>query len=185
VARLGREIEVTLADGRAIRVRDARPKDARPLTRLLDAVAAEPEVPLLLLPGEAKARDWRRRIVDAAAAPRSLFLVAQLEGRLAGNLGLWPDAGPASAHVVWLGMSVASADRGVGIGGVLLEQAIAWASRNGYERAVLSAFPHNTRALAFYARHGFEREGVRRAQFRRGDEYHDEVLMARTITTPV
>jgi putative acetyltransferase len=47
---------------------------------------------------------------------------------------------------------------------------------------VLGVFPENERAIAFYERHGFVREGLRRGQYRRGDEYHDEVLMARPLT---
>ncbi len=182
MARLGREIEVALADGRVLRVRGARTRDARLLARLLDAVAAEPQVTLLLRPGEAKAADWRRRIAEASASPRGLFLAAELAGRLAGNLGLWPDANPASGHVAWLGMSVAREYRGLGVGGALLEEALAWASAHGYVRAVLGVFPDNAHAIAFYERHGFVREGLRRAQYRCGDEYHDEVLMARSLT---
>ena len=53
MARLGREIEVKLADGRALVVRDARKRDARGVTEMLDAVAAEPQVTLVLRPGEA------------------------------------------------------------------------------------------------------------------------------------
>ena len=45
-----------------------------------------------------------------------------------------------------------------------------------------ACFPDNARAIAFYERHGFVREGLRRAQYRRGDQYHDEVLMARSLT---
>lgn len=182
MARLGHEIAVTLADGRALRVRDARTRDARSVTRLLDAVAGEPAVTLLLLPGETKARDWRGRIADAAEAPRALFLVAELDGRLSGNLGLWPDAHPASAHVAWVGMSVAAECRGAGVGGALLEAALAWAADHEFTRAALGVFPDNLRAIGFYERHGFVREGLRRAQYRRAGEYHDEVLMARCLT---
>ena len=46
----------------------------------------------------------------------------------------------------------------------------------------LGVFPENARAMAFYERHGFVREGLRREQYRRGDQYHDEVLMARPLT---
>jgi RimJ/RimL family protein N-acetyltransferase len=184
VARLGREIEVTLADGRALCVRDARTRDARPLARLLDEVAAEPEATLLLRPGEAKAGDWRRRIADAVAAPRALFVVADVDGRLAGNLGLWADAHPASAHVAWIGMSVAEGYRGLGVGRALLEAAAERAAADGYRRVVLGVFPGNARAIAFYERAGFVREGLRVAQYRRGDGYHDEVLMARTLAPP-
>ena len=182
MAKLGREIEVTLADGRELRVRDARTRDARRLTRLLDAVAAEPRVTLILQPGEAKSGDWRRRIADATASPRGLFLVAESGGDLAGNLGLWPDVNPASAHVAWFGMSVAAGYRGVGAGGVLVETALEWAATVGYRRAVLGVFPENTGAIAFYERHCFVSEGLRRAQYRRGDKYHDEMLMARSLT---
>ncbi len=185
MAKLGREIEVTLADGRALRVRDARTRDARGVTRMLDAVAAEPLVTLILRPGEARSGHWRRRIADATSSPRGLFLIAESGGAVVGNLGLWPDANPASAHVAWIGMSVAEGYRGVGAGGALLEAALSWATAAGFRRAVLGVFPENGRAMAFYEHHGFVREGLRRAQYRRGDQYHDEVLMARSLTPGV
>ena len=182
MARLGREIEVKLADGRALVVRDARKRDARGVTAMLDAVAAEPQVTLVLRPGEASAADWRRRIADSLRAPRGLFLVAESGGVVAGNLGLWPDANPASQHVAWIGMSVAAGFRGVGAGGALLEAAVTWAAGAEFRRVELGVFPENARAMAFYERHGFIREGLRREQYRRGDQYHDEVLMARPLT---
>ena len=182
MARLGREIEVKLADGRALVVRDARKRDARGVTAMLDAVAAEPQVTLVLRPGEASAADWRRRIADSLRAPRGLFLVADSGGVVAGNLGLWPDANPASRHVAWIGMSVAAGFRGVGAGGALLEAAVTWAAGAEFRRVELGVFPENARAMAFYERHGFIREGLRREQYRRGDQYHDEVLMARPLT---
>jgi RimJ/RimL family protein N-acetyltransferase len=79
-------------------------------------------------------------------------------------------------------MSVAVGFRGVGAGGALLEAAVAWASGAGFRRVVLGVFPENAPAIAFYERHGFVREGLRRGQYRRGDQYHDEVLMARPLT---
>jgi RimJ/RimL family protein N-acetyltransferase len=171
-----------LADGRALIVRDARKRDARGVTAMLDAVAAEPQVTLILRPGEAEPGDWKRRIIDSLRSPRGLFLVADSGGAVVGNLGLWPDANPASAHVAWVGMSVAAGFRGLGAGGALLEAAVAWAAAAGFRRVVLGVFPANVRAIAFYERHGFGREGVRRGQYRRGDQYHDEVLMARPLT---
>jgi ribosomal protein S18 acetylase RimI-like enzyme len=77
---------------------------------------------------------------------------------------------------------VAAACRGVGAGGALLEAAADWAAEAGFRKVALGVFPENERAIAFYERHGFEREGLRREQYRRGDVYHDEVLMARPLT---
>lgn len=182
MARLGREFEVKLVDGRALVVRDARRRDARGVTVMLDAVASEPLVTLVLQPGEASPADWRRRITDSIRAPRGLFLVADSAGSVVGNLGLWPDANPASGHVAWLGMSVADGFRGGGAGGALLETALEWAASAGFRRVVLGVFPENARAMGFYERHGFVREGLRREQYRRGGGYHDEVLMARPLT---
>jgi putative acetyltransferase len=182
VARLGREIEVRLADGRSLVVRDAHKRDARGVCDMLDLVAAEQQATLVLQPGEASPSDWRRRISESLRAPRALFLVADSAGSVVGNLGLWPDANPASTHVAWIGMSVAAGFRGAGVGGALIETALEWAASAGFRKAVLGVFPENARAMAFYESHGFVREGLRRAQYRRGDQYHDEVLMARPLT---
>ena len=183
MAKLGGEIAATLADGRELRLRDARARDARPLARLLDAVAAEPTVTLLMMPGQFGAGVWRRRIADAVADPRCLQLSAVLSGELVGNLGLRPDPHPGSAHVAWVGMSVGERWRGLGIGGALLEASATWAAANTVSKMALGVFPENRRAIGFYERHGFVREGLRRAQYDRDGRYHDEVLMARFLTT--
>jgi ribosomal protein S18 acetylase RimI-like enzyme len=80
-------------------------------------------------------------------------------------------------------MSVGAAYRGVGVGSALLEAALAWAAAADFTKVVLSAFPHNTGAIAFYERHGFTFEGRRPRQFLREGRYIDEVLMGRLVGT--
>ena len=82
-------------------------------------------------------------------------------------------------------MSVGAAYRGVGVGSALLQATLAWAADVGYSRVVLSAFPHNTRAIAFYERHGFTLEGCRPRQFCRDGCYIDELLMGRLVGSAV
>ena len=171
-----------LADGREVRLRSARPRDARLLVELLDGIAGEEPPALLITPGEADAKLWKRRIAAAAADSRSLFLVAEAEGELAGDLSLERDAHPNSSHVAWVGIAVRREWRGLGVGSALLEEAVTWAANAGLTKLVLGAFPENSRALAFYERHGFRREGTRAAQYVRAGRYHDEVLMARILT---
>ena len=108
-------------------------------------------------------------------------MVAELAGELAGNLGGSGLAFAPSAHVFEFGMSVGTAYRGVGVGSALLQAAFAWAADAGFSRVVLSAFPHNTRAIAFYERHGFTLEGCRPRQFCRDGRYIDELLMGRLV----
>jgi RimJ/RimL family protein N-acetyltransferase len=164
-------------------VRPGVPSDARVVRGLIDAVAAEPEVPLLATPGAFGLRDVKRLIGQSVRDPRSLFLVAEVAGEIAGNLGGSGLAFAPSAHVFEFGMSVGAAYRGVGVGSALLEAALAWAAAADFTKVVLSAFPHNTGAIAFYERHGFTFEGRRPRQFLREGRYIDEVLMGRLVGT--
>ena len=81
-------------------------------------------------------------------------------------------------------MSVADGLRGAGAGGALLEAAVEWAAARRLPSGGARRVPGERPAIAFYERHGFVREGLRREQYRRGDGYHDEVLMARPLTGP-
>ena len=42
----------------------------------------------------------------------------------------------------------------------------------------LHVFPWNEPAIQLYEQFGFEREGLRKAHYRRGGEYVDAILMA-------
>jgi putative acetyltransferase len=73
---------------------------------------------------------------------------------------------------------VASSHRRLGIGRALLDRAVEWAEDVGVEKLELHVFPHNEPAIRLYEQFGFEREGLRRAHYRRGRELVDAVLMA-------
>jgi RimJ/RimL family protein N-acetyltransferase len=93
-------------------------------------------------------------------------------------MSLGRDPHPASRHVADLGLMVAASHRRQGIGRALLERAIAWAREVGVRKLELHVFPHNDAAIALYESFGFEREGYRRAHYRRGSGYIDAILMA-------
>ena len=183
MAALGTTVATT-ADGRTLVVRAGVPSDARAVRDLIDAVAAEPDVPLLATPGSIGLRDVKGMIGRGARDPRSLFLVAEVAGVVAGDLGGSGLPFAPSAHVFEFGMSVGARYRGLGVGSALLEQALVWAGAAGFSKVILSAFPHNTRAIAFYERHGFTLEGRRALQFCRAGRYLDEVLMGRPVGLP-
>jgi ribosomal protein S18 acetylase RimI-like enzyme len=172
---------VALRDGCTCLVRPGAPRDARAVCELIDAVAGEPETPLLAVPGSIGARDVRALIDAGRRDPRSLFLVAEVGGRSVGDLGGSGLRFQPSAHVFEFGMSVGADHRGVGVGSALLEAALAWAAAAGFAKVMLSVFPHNTRAIAFYERHGFTIEGRRAGQFLREGRYVDEVVMGRWL----
>jgi putative acetyltransferase len=163
------------------RVRPADPGDAEALVRLAEAVSSEPEGWLISVDGEWRSVGDERRYLKAVRRyPHAAVYVAEREsdGAIIGRLSLARDTHPASAHVADLGLMVAIDARRQGVGRALLEAAVEWSRGAGIRKLELHVFPWNEPAIRLYERFGFEREGERKAHYRRGDGFVDAVLMA-------
>jgi RimJ/RimL family protein N-acetyltransferase len=159
-------------------VRRAEPTDAQGLTDLGNAVGAEPEGWLVTTNGWRNANDERRYLRAIRRYPHAAVFVAEDEGHIVGRLSIARDQHPASRHVADLGLMVAASHRRRGIGTALLDAAVRWARAAGVRKLELHVFPWNEAAVKLYENYGFVREGLRRGQYRRGDEYVDAILMA-------
>jgi putative acetyltransferase len=88
------------------------------------------------------------------------------------------------AHVATLGgFAIAPSARGRGLGGEILEAIVAGLPARGIRRLELLVEADNARAIRFYEKHRFVREGVLRGAFRREREPEDvdEIAMARRV----
>ena len=159
-------------------IRRAEPSDAQGLKDLGDAVGAEPEGWLVTTNGWRTAADERRYLRAIKRYPHAAVFVADDDGRIVGRLSIARDQHPASRHVADLGLMVAASHRRRGIGTALLEAATEWARAADVSKLELHVFPWNEAAISLYERFGFVQEGLRRAHYRRGDEYVDAILMA-------
>jgi len=159
-------------------VRRAEPGDAAALVALGSEVGREPEGWLITSNGWRGVGDERRYLRALRRYPHAAVFVAEADGRIVGRLSLARDRHPASSHVADLGLMVAAPYRRHGIGRALLEAAVEWARETGVRKLELHVFPHNEPAIRLYEGFGFEREGYRRAHYRRGSEYVDAILMA-------
>jgi putative acetyltransferase len=165
-------------------VRPADPADAEALVRLAEAVSAEPEGWLISTDGEWRSVGDERRYLKALRRyPHAAVIVAERssDGAIVGRLSLSRDTHPASAHVADLGLMVAKDARRQGVGRALLGAAVEWAHDAGIRKLELHVFPWNEPAIQLYEQFGFEREGYRKAHYRRGRDVVDAVLMARAI----
>ena len=165
-------------------IRPAEPGDAEALTRLAEAVSAEPEGWLISANGEWRSVGDERRYLKALRRyPHAAVLVAErADGALIGRLSLARDSHPASRHVADLGLMVEKDSRGRGVGRALLGAAVDWAGGAGIRKLELHVFPWNEPAMRLYEKFGFEREGYRKAHYRRAGEEVDAILMAFLVT---
>ena len=162
-------------------IRRARPEDAATLVALGAAIGREPEGWLLNTDGWRTVGEERRYLRALRRHADAAVYVAEDDGAIVGRLSVARDPHSASRHVADLGLMVAASHRRRGIGAALLEQAATWAREAGVSKLELHVFPWNEPAIKLYEGFGFEREGLRKAHYRRGDEYVDAILMARQL----
>ena len=159
------------AAARAV-VRRARDQDLDRLVELFAEVAAEGRWIGAELPLDRERR--RRHFSEALHDERAVLLVAEVDGRIVGQL----DMELARYGVADLAMVVAQGWRGQGIGTALLRAGIAWARGAGAHKVALQVWPHNQAAIALYEKLGFQREGLLRRHYRRRNgELWDAVVM--------
>lgn len=93
--------------------------------------------------------------VDELRPPRGLFLVARLDGHLAGGVGLRPIADPTyhwgEIKRLWVRVDL----RRAGIAAKLMDGVTANAARIGYERLYLETGPRQPEAIALYEKFGW------------------------------
>ncbi len=121
---------------------------------------------------------WRQRLTELPENRR--LLVACVDDKLVGNVGLSIPPNPRRRHVGEIGMAVHDDWCGRGIGTALLQTAIDLADRwLNLSRLELSVYVDNAPAIALYEKCGFKREGRFEAYAFRDGVYVDTWTMAR------
>lgn len=163
-------------------IRRAEPSDAAQLVTLAEAVGRENGGWLLSTDTWRTAAEERRYLKAVRRHADAVVFVAVDGDEVVARLSIARDPHPSSRHVADLGLLVRASHRRRGIGRTLLEQAVEWARSAGVRKLELHVFPWNEPAIGLYETFGFEREGFRKAHYRRGDEFVDAILMAYAVT---
>lgn len=165
-------------------IRRAAPDDAPAIARLY----AEPGVLANLLqlpfPSVNGLREW---LVERQARGRvDIHLVAERDGEVIALAGL--DAVSTQLrrrHVMGLGLAVAHAAQGQGVGKALMAALVDYADRWAQVlRIELTVYTDNAAAIALYQRFGFRIEGTHRGFALRDGVYADVHAMARLHPDP-
>lgn len=165
-----------MKDGRTCTIRRAVEGDAEVLMRNINDIGAEGEFILTerVTNSVRQEKDWIRSFDNQ----NSVLYVAEVEGRVVGQVDARISSFAKARHVANLGIAIIVGYRELGIGRLLMERGIAWMRLRKVEKATLEVFSTNERALALYRKMGFEVEGVRKRHYKVRGAYVDDVLMA-------
>lgn len=121
---------------------------------------------------------WEKRLSDI---PDGVYVfIAEMNGKVVGNLGLEVAKNVRRKHVASFGMAVHDEHQNEGIGSKLLEKAIDLADNwLNLKRVELTVYTDNAPAIAMYKKYGFEIEGEAKQFAFRNGEYVDTYYMAR------
>lgn len=123
------------------------------------------------------------QVIGAIKSEYQIVFVAEEGGQLIGHLGAFWRRGKGERlrHCMTLGLGVLQAHWGKGVGAALMEAFEKWAAANGIKRIELEVMVHNKAAIALYNKRGFVTEGTKKCSILIGDEYIDELMMAKLL----
>ncbi|MCC5801236.1 GNAT family N-acetyltransferase [Rossellomorea vietnamensis] len=162
-------------------IRSARLVDAKKLSEVRLQADGETEN-LDRERGEAYIDDegFKHIIQEDTESDRNLFLVCEVNDRIAGFSRCEGKPLKRVSHIVEFGMCVLKDFWGHGIGKNLLKETIHWANTNDIKKISLNVLETNEKAITLYKHHGFEVEGIlKRDKLLSDGRYYDTVVMGR------
>lgn len=170
---------IPLPSGKELRIRLGKGSDAQAFVDFLHQIAGESDN-LTFGPNEitVKPDEQVETIQKMNDAPNQLFLVAEVEGTMVGNLTFRGGARPRTQHAGEFGVSVLKEYWGFGIGRALIEFLLDWAKDSTVIRKInLRVRSDNESAIHLYKKLGFNEEGAFTREFLIEGVFYDCILM--------
>jgi len=162
-------------------VREAQPEDAARCIEYMQTLAAEANIGIGLSAGEftLTVEQEAQFIQEMAQSDNSLFLVAEVDGRIIGVLTMQGGKRKSNHHAASLGITAAKGCRNQGVGNALMQAVVAWAKASGtLKRIGLTVYTDNQPAIHLYEKYGFVVEGQSKKAIFRDGQFHDVLQMA-------
>lgn len=124
--------------------------------------------------------DFEKLIYEDSIAEKTIFLVAEVEGKIVGFARLEGSKLSRFRHKAEFGICISKEYWGRGIGKVLLENILIWADTVEIEKISLTVVQPNTKATQLYKRYGFVEEGLLiKDRIHKDGNYYNTVIMGR------
>jgi phosphinothricin acetyltransferase len=168
-----------LSSPAVIKVRPAVADDAAAICRIYNQGI---EDRVATLETDLRTPDERRQWLAARSARHPVIVAEAADGAVAGwgSLNVF-NAREAYRFVADFSIYVDRAQRGTGVGSVLLTRLIELGREHGYHKLVLSAFPTNASGMALYTKLGFRTVGVYKEQGLLDGRWVDTIVMEKLL----
>jgi len=166
-----------------INIRKAVSSDAAALIGYLETIGGESDF-LTFGQGEfgRSIEEEEKFIENALSKKNALFLIAEADGKVVGNLNFSGGCRERNTHAGEFGVSVLKEYWGRGIGEKLIRNLLDWSRSSGIIRKInLRVRTDNTRGIRLYRKLGFEEEGKVRRDFQIDGVFYDSLLMGTMI----
>ncbi|NVM30122.1 MAG: GNAT family N-acetyltransferase [Candidatus Helarchaeota archaeon] len=170
----------TLKDGTSTVIRYLSKEDLDDIWKIFNVIVQEKVYIPVVNPVTSRFEkdNWYYRQRDE----NNIIVVSEIDGKVVGQCMIEHTGWDAADHVGELGIIVSPDFRNLGLGRILIQEAIAVASENKFEKVCLSCFHTNLRALNLYQQLGFQKVGYRERQYKLDGTFYDEILMEMWIT---
>lgn len=178
-------MEYELKNGKHVLIRKPCAQDAQAIIRVMEAADSETRF-LARNPGEFNVTAKQEAaMIDAMLRGESgrMWFVPEYEGKLVGqcSVGLVRN-NERYLHRASVAFIVLKEYWGLGIGGKMMQECLAWCKEHGIEQVELEVLQQNERAVAMYQSFGFEISGAVPHALKYPDgTYGDEYLMIKRL----
>lgn len=155
-------MKVRLKNGNEVTIKEATRNDAQQMINFYNVVGGETD---FLSFGKNEfnrdVEEYKKFIDSTSLEQNSIILIATLEDVIIGIASINSSQKDRTKHVGTLGIVVSEQLVGQGLGRILMEELINWATSNGVTKKIsLVTREDNTFAIELYEKLGFEKEGL-------------------------
>lgn len=164
-------------------IRKASKSDAKALIDYLSIIGGESDFLTFGLGEFGRTVEQEEEFIEnILTKSNALFIIAEANGKVVGNLNFSGGPRQRTAHIGEFGVSVLKEYWGNGIGEELIKYLIDWSKNSAIIRKInLKVRTDNARGIQLYKKLGFLEEGILKRDFLINSKFYDSVLMGLLI----
>lgn len=157
--------------------------DSKSLIEYLNIIGGESDFLTFGADGYQKTIEQIESFIESTSKKdNTLFIVAEINGKVIGNLNFSAGLSPRITHIGEFGVSVLKNYWGNGIGEELIKYLIEWSKKSGIIRKInLRVRTDNQRGINLYKKLGFLQEGILTRDFLINGKFYDSMAMGLII----